>query len=69
MNSLSSKNLFLHVLIAYIIIIAALPFFKTKPEDVYPLEDDDAEFHCEADGSPKPSVKWTINGKPIEGTV
>ena len=46
--------------------VLAAPYFLVEPEIYVGAEDETAEFHCEAQGSPAPEIKWIHNGKPID---
>ena len=48
-------------------VIPARPEWVRRPEDVRSAEEENAEFFCEAGGSPPPKIQWTINGRPVEG--
>jgi len=47
----------------------AAPYWRQNkvPTDVEVIEDDPAEIDCLADGSPRPTIEWYINGVPIHG--
>ena len=49
--------------------LSARPYWRynKKPTDQQVAEDGQATFECEADGIPKPSVTWSINGRPYDG--
>jgi receptor-type tyrosine-protein phosphatase zeta len=46
--------------------VESLPEWVKEPEDVRSAEEENAEFFCEAGGSPPPKIQWTINGRPVE---
>ena len=45
----------------------ATPFWRDgrPPDDVNASEDEDAEFKCNVNGFPRPTITWMINGRPI----
>lgn len=45
--------------------VQSVPFFTVEPEIVNAAEEEDAEFRCEAEGRPEPTIQWIHNGKPI----
>lgn len=50
------------------LIVESIPYWRQDrpPDGVNVAEDDPAEISCLADGRPRPSVSWFINGRPIE---
>lgn len=45
--------------------VLAAPYFTTEPVPSTKAEEETVTFKCEADGLPKPEIKWVYNGKPI----
>jgi len=49
----------------------ATPYWRDdrRPESINTSEDEDAEFECNVNGFPKPTITWTVNGKSLDGTL
>ena len=47
----------------------AEPYFKNPPVDVSVLENEDAEFNCNAGGKPQATITWSLNGKLLSGVA
>lgn len=45
--------------------VLAAPYFTKEPQVTIVAEDERAEIFCEAEGTPRPEIKWIYNGKPI----
>uniref|UniRef100_A0A8D8XH54 Neuroglian n=2 Tax=Cacopsylla melanoneura TaxID=428564 RepID=A0A8D8XH54_9HEMI len=45
--------------------VMAAPYFTVEPEIYNKAEEETVTFRCEAEGLPKPEIKWVHNGKPI----
>ena len=37
-----------------------------QPQDLVAIEGESTELNCDAEGEPKPQIKWFHNGRPIE---
>ena len=48
-------------------VIAAAPFWISRPRDKVARIGESATFTCEASGIPSPITRWLINGRPISG--
>lgn len=49
--------------------VKAAPYWEAgKPMDVTENEDDSAELHCFANGSPRPLIRWFMNGVALHGS-
>ena len=51
----------------WFVLRVATPFWRDgkPPEDVNTSEDEDAEFKCNVNGHPRPTITWMINGRPL----
>jgi len=49
------------------ITITAKPHWVNSPQDQQVGVDETASFQCVAEGKPKPTVQWFINGIPKTG--
>uniref|UniRef100_UPI00358FE3B3 peroxidasin homolog isoform X2 n=1 Tax=Myxine glutinosa TaxID=7769 RepID=UPI00358FE3B3 len=47
------------------VILQVAPHFTVTPEDQRVIEGSNVDFHCEAQGHPKPIIAWTKAGGPI----
>ncbi|KAG8445591.1 hypothetical protein GDO86_010388 [Hymenochirus boettgeri] len=47
------------------IIVQAVPQFTVLPQDKNVFEGHTVDFHCEAQGYPKPVIAWTNGGNPL----
>ena len=46
--------------------LTAAPFWLEKPTDLVLAPEENGEMVCRADGVPRPTTSWFINGEPIE---
>ncbi|XP_062315373.1 neurofascin isoform X1 [Osmerus eperlanus] len=46
--------------------VKAAPFWLEKPTDLVLAPEENGEMVCRADGVPRPTTSWFINGEPIE---
>lgn len=49
--------------------LTAAPFWLEKPVDLVLAPEESGRLVCRADGAPRPTVNWFINGEPIEGKL
>ncbi|XP_067683100.1 neuroglian-like isoform X2 [Haliotis asinina] len=50
----------------FVLTVEARPKWVVEPKDLIKGVEENAEFSCEAKGSPEPTVQWYINGNQIE---
>lgn len=50
----------------YLFCYKAAPFWLDKPENLILAPGENGRLVCRANGNPKPSVQWLVNGEPIE---
>ncbi|XP_077585794.1 neurofascin isoform X2 [Stigmatopora nigra] len=48
------------------VMVKAAPFWLEKPENLVLAPEESGRLVCRADGAPRPTVSWFINGEPIE---
>ncbi|XP_078248016.1 neurofascin isoform X15 [Pogona vitticeps] len=48
--------------------VKAAPFWLDKPENLILAPGENGRLVCRANGNPKPSVQWLVNGEPIESS-
>ncbi|XP_017292615.1 neurofascin homolog (chicken) a isoform X12 [Kryptolebias marmoratus] len=46
--------------------VKAAPYWLDKPTDLVLAPDDNGRLVCRANGNPKPTIQWFVNGEPIE---
>lgn len=46
--------------------VTAAPFWLDKPTNLVLAPEENGRLVCRADGVPRPTVSWFINGEPIE---
>jgi hypothetical protein len=46
---------------------SAKPTWKFQPVDKRVSVGDSTSLNCQAEGNPKPTVEWYINGNPVKG--
>ncbi|XP_061759174.1 neurofascin-like [Nerophis ophidion] len=46
--------------------VKAAPFWLEKPDDLVLAPEESGRLVCRCDGAPRPTVRWFINGEPIE---
>ncbi|XP_053104153.1 neurofascin isoform X21 [Hemicordylus capensis] len=49
--------------------VKAAPYWLDEPENLILAPGEDGKLVCRANGNPKPSVQWLVNGEPIEGSL
>ncbi|KAJ6659836.1 hypothetical protein lerEdw1_018291 [Lerista edwardsae] len=49
--------------------VKAAPYWLDEPENLILAPGEDGRLVCRANGNPKPSIQWLVNGEPIEGSV
>lgn len=61
------KRLFL-LLTSMISLLAwkAAPYWLDKPTNLVLAPDENGRLVCRANGNPKPTIQWLVNGEPIE---
>lgn len=57
--------MFFTVILNYVELLAAAPYFIEAPQKQTKAEDETVEFRCTASGTPEPQILWIYNGKPI----
>ncbi|XP_068451045.1 neurofascin homolog (chicken) a isoform X18 [Clinocottus analis] len=48
--------------------VKAAPYWLDKPSNQVLAPEENGRLVCRANGNPKPSIEWLINGQPIEST-
>ncbi|KAF7696031.1 neurofascin isoform X1 [Silurus meridionalis] len=46
--------------------VKSTPFWVEKPQSLILSRDDSGQIVCQADGIPRPQIRWLVNGEPIE---
>uniref|UniRef100_A0A8C9QZ30 Neural cell adhesion molecule L1 n=1 Tax=Scleropages formosus TaxID=113540 RepID=A0A8C9QZ30_SCLFO len=46
--------------------VKAAPYWLEKPQNLILAPDENGRLVCRANGNPKPSIQWLVNGEPIE---
>ncbi|XP_005989278.1 neurofascin homolog (chicken) a isoform X2 [Latimeria chalumnae] len=46
--------------------VKAAPYWLAKPSNLVLSPGEDGKLECQANGSPKPTIQWLVNGEPIE---
>ncbi|KAK7915797.1 hypothetical protein WMY93_011558 [Mugilogobius chulae] len=46
--------------------VKAAPFWLEKPTNLILAPEENGRLVCQADGAPRPTIEWFINGEPIE---
>ncbi|XP_073771527.1 neurofascin homolog (chicken) a isoform X28 [Danio rerio] len=49
--------------------VKAAPFWLEKPINLVLAPDESGRLVCRANGSPKPTIQWLVNGEPIESSL
>uniref|UniRef100_A0A8C5GPG7 Neurofascin-like n=1 Tax=Gouania willdenowi TaxID=441366 RepID=A0A8C5GPG7_GOUWI len=49
--------------------VKAAPYWLDKPSDLVLAPDENGRLVCRANGNPKPSIQWLVNGLPLESTL
>lgn len=49
----------------HVLLVLALPHFTRVPSDQTAWEGEEVSFPCEADGTPKPVIFWTMEGSQV----
>nr|XP_060628925.1 neurofascin isoform X2 [Anolis sagrei ordinatus] len=49
--------------------VKAAPFWLDEPENLILAPGEDGRLVCQANGNPKPSIQWLVNGEPIESSA
>lgn len=44
----------------------AAPYWLDQPENLILAPGEDGRLVCRANGNPKPTIQWLVNGEPIE---
>uniref|UniRef100_A0A8C2TT74 Neurofascin n=1 Tax=Coturnix japonica TaxID=93934 RepID=A0A8C2TT74_COTJA len=47
--------------------VKAAPYWLDEPQNLILAPGEDGRLVCRANGNPKPSIQWLVNGEPIEG--
>ncbi|XP_061122336.1 neurofascin isoform X7 [Syngnathus typhle] len=53
----------------FAVTVKAAPFWLEKPRHLVLAPEESGRLVCRADGAPHPTVRWFINGEPIEGAA
>ncbi|XP_040508640.1 neurofascin isoform X15 [Gallus gallus] len=48
--------------------VKAAPYWLDEPQNLILAPGEDGRLVCRANGNPKPSIQWLVNGEPIEGS-
>uniref|UniRef100_A0A803TVA4 Neurofascin n=1 Tax=Anolis carolinensis TaxID=28377 RepID=A0A803TVA4_ANOCA len=51
------------------VIVKAAPFWLDEPQNLILAPGEDGRLVCQANGNPKPSIQWLVNGEPIESSA
>uniref|UniRef100_A0A667ZIU6 Neural cell adhesion molecule L1 n=1 Tax=Myripristis murdjan TaxID=586833 RepID=A0A667ZIU6_9TELE len=46
--------------------VKAAPFWLERPSDLILAPEENGQLVCRSDGAPRPTIRWFINGEPIE---
>ncbi|XP_046752371.1 neuroglian-like [Diprion similis] len=46
--------------------VQSFPYFTVEPETITAVENESAEFRCDAGGVPGPEIRWIHNGRPVQ---
>ncbi|XP_027602739.1 neurofascin isoform X22 [Pipra filicauda] len=49
--------------------VKAAPYWLDEPENLILAPGEDGRLVCRANGNPKPSIQWLVNGEPIEASA
>ncbi|KAJ8400197.1 hypothetical protein AAFF_G00398910 [Aldrovandia affinis] len=49
--------------------VKAAPYWLDKPSNLVLAPDENGRLVCRANGNPKPSIQWLVNGEPIESAA
>nr|XP_028590128.1 neurofascin isoform X27 [Podarcis muralis] len=49
--------------------VKAAPYWLDEPENLILAPGEDGRLVCRANGNPKPSIQWLVNGEPIESST
>ncbi|XP_056323923.1 neurofascin homolog (chicken) a isoform X10 [Danio aesculapii] len=49
--------------------VKAAPFWLEKPSNLVLAPEESGRLVCRANGSPKPTIQWLVNGEPIESSL
>lgn len=49
------------------VFLKAAPYWLDEPQNLILAPGEDGRLVCRANGNPKPSIQWLVNGEPIEG--
>ncbi|XP_064162781.1 neurofascin homolog (chicken) a isoform X15 [Anguilla rostrata] len=49
--------------------VKAAPYWLDQPSNIVLAPDENGRLVCRANGSPKPSIQWLVNGEPIESAA
>ncbi|XP_070601587.1 neurofascin isoform X9 [Erythrolamprus reginae] len=49
--------------------VKASPYWLDEPENLILAPGEDGRLLCRANGNPKPSVQWLVNGEPLESSA
>uniref|UniRef100_A0A8C9VYL5 Neurofascin n=1 Tax=Scleropages formosus TaxID=113540 RepID=A0A8C9VYL5_SCLFO len=46
--------------------VQATPYWANKPENLVLTSEDNGKLICRANGIPKPTIQWLVNGEPVD---
>lgn len=49
--------------------LTAAPFWLEKPADLVLAPEENGRLVCRSDGVPRPTIRWFVNGEPIESKI
>ncbi|XP_066559316.1 neurofascin homolog (chicken) a isoform X2 [Amia ocellicauda] len=49
--------------------VKAAPYWLDRPSNLVLAPDESGRLVCRANGSPKPTIQWLVNGEPIQGSL
>ncbi|NXC41374.1 NFASC protein, partial [Penelope pileata] len=49
--------------------VKAAPYWLDEPQNLILAPGEDGRLVCRANGNPKPTIQWLVNGEPIEGSA
>ncbi|XP_067287544.1 neurofascin homolog (chicken) a isoform X13 [Pseudorasbora parva] len=49
--------------------VKAAPYWLDKPTNLVLAPDENGRLVCRANGNPKPTIQWLVNGEPIESSL
>ncbi|KAG9509224.1 Neuroglian [Fragariocoptes setiger] len=51
---------------AMTVTVSSEPYWVLAPNNTNAAQDESVQFECQADGKPKPTLQWLLNGSPLD---